>query len=168
MIHHVSISAKNPQHVAEVLAEVMGGKCFPFPGRIVDSFMAVSNDSKGTMIEVYPEQVTLEPGSGDDQATWGTAKSTVGYAPFHLLLSVPLDEAAIQRIGDSEGWRTRKFGRAAPGQKPFFHVIEFWIENRLMVELATREMVAEYEAMFEPAKLDAMFAAREAAMAAAQ
>ena len=26
MIHHVSIPARNPQHVAEVLAEVMGGK----------------------------------------------------------------------------------------------------------------------------------------------
>ena len=30
MIHHVSIPARNPQHVAEVLAEVMGGKCVPF------------------------------------------------------------------------------------------------------------------------------------------
>ena len=30
MIHHVSIPAREPQHVAEVLAELMGGKCFPF------------------------------------------------------------------------------------------------------------------------------------------
>jgi hypothetical protein len=30
MIHHVSIPAREPQHVAEVLAELMGGKCYPF------------------------------------------------------------------------------------------------------------------------------------------
>jgi hypothetical protein len=30
MIHHISISAREPQHVAEVLAELMGGRCYPF------------------------------------------------------------------------------------------------------------------------------------------
>jgi hypothetical protein len=30
MIHHVSIPAREPRHVAEVLAELMGGKCHPF------------------------------------------------------------------------------------------------------------------------------------------
>lgn len=30
MIHHISISVKNPQHVAEVLAEVLNGQAFPF------------------------------------------------------------------------------------------------------------------------------------------
>ena len=28
MIHHVSIPARDPQHVAEVLAELMGGKSY--------------------------------------------------------------------------------------------------------------------------------------------
>ena len=30
MIHHVSIPARDPRHVAEILAEVMGGHCYPF------------------------------------------------------------------------------------------------------------------------------------------
>ena len=30
MIHHVSIPAREPRHVAEVLAELMNGKCLPF------------------------------------------------------------------------------------------------------------------------------------------
>jgi hypothetical protein len=30
MIHHVSIPAREAQHVAEVLAELMNGKCLPF------------------------------------------------------------------------------------------------------------------------------------------
>jgi hypothetical protein len=30
------------------------------------------------------------------------------------------------------------------GQKPFFHVIEFWLENRLLIEVATPAMAQEY------------------------
>ena len=52
MIHHVSISAHDPKHVAEVLAELMGGRAYPFPGGIARSFMAVSEDGHGTLIEV--------------------------------------------------------------------------------------------------------------------
>jgi hypothetical protein len=160
MIHHVSISAHNPRHVADVLAELMNGRAYPFPGGIADSFMAVSGDDKGTMIEVYPETVTLTPGHGDEQVCAGAATSGAGYGPFHILLSVPLDQVAVQRIGDREGWRTQYFGRGAPGQKPFFHVIEFWVENRLMVEVATPDMLADYTNMVRLENLDAMFAAR--------
>ncbi len=39
------------------------------------------------------------------------------------------------RIGAREGWRAKIFGRGMEGQKPFFHVIEFWLENRLMIEV---------------------------------
>ena len=39
MIHHVSIPAREPQHVAEVLAELMGGKCYPF-GPLEGAFSA--------------------------------------------------------------------------------------------------------------------------------
>ena len=39
MIHHVSIPAREPRHVAEVLAELMGGKHHPF-GPLEGAFMA--------------------------------------------------------------------------------------------------------------------------------
>jgi hypothetical protein len=163
MIHHVSISAKDPKHVAGVLAELMNGGCYPFPGGVADSFMAVSGDEHGSMIEVYPEGVTLLPGSEDDAQARAKYDATPGYVPFHLLLSVPVDRATVERIGEREGWRTRYFGRGAPGQKPFFHVIEFWLENRVMVEVATPDMVAEYTRMFRRETLDAMFSKRAAA-----
>lgn len=57
MVHHVSISALDPHHVAEVLAELMSGRCYPFPGPIPDSFMAVSGDEHGTMVEVAPRDM---------------------------------------------------------------------------------------------------------------
>ncbi|WP_338421982.1 hypothetical protein [Nostoc flagelliforme] len=31
MIHHLSISAENPQHVAQVLAEILQGQATPHP-----------------------------------------------------------------------------------------------------------------------------------------
>ncbi len=147
MIHHVSISARQPQHVAEVLAEVMHGRCYPFPGQIADSFMAVSGDEHGTMVEVYPEDITLQPGQDEQQVTGLRGQTAPPTSPFHFLLSVPATRDEIERIGAREGWRTRLFGRGAPGQKPFFHVIEFWVENRLMIELAPETMIGEYTSL---------------------
>lgn len=163
MIHHVSISARDPAHVAAVLAELMNGKAYPFPGGIAHSFMAVSGDDKGTMIEVYPATVVLEPGSRDVQVKTGIAAAEPGYVPFHMLLSVPVDEATVTRIGEREGWHTQRFGRAAPGQKPFFDVIEFWVENRLMIEVATQDMLAPYLALIQRDRLDTLFAQPAAA-----
>jgi hypothetical protein len=161
MIHHVSISAREPEHVAAVLAELMKGRAYPFPGGVADSFMAVSGDEHGSMIEVYPETVTLVPGK-DDKQVQAAHDAMAGYAPFHLLLSVPIDRATVERIGEREGWRTRYFGRGAPDQPPAFHVIEFWVENRLMVEVATPDMLAEYTRMIRYEALDAHFGRRAA------
>ena len=41
MIHRVSIPAREPQRVAGVLAELMGGKCYPFRP-LEGAFMATS------------------------------------------------------------------------------------------------------------------------------
>ena len=162
MIHHVSISARDPKHVAKVLAELMKGRAYPFPGGVADSFMAVSGDEHGSMIEVYPENVALVPGR-DDKQVHAAHDATPGYVPFHLLLSVPGDRATVERIGEREGWRTQYFGRGAPGQPPAFHVIEFWLENRIMVEVATPDMLAEYTRLIRYDALDAHFGGRAAA-----
>ncbi|HVC55236.1 MAG TPA: hypothetical protein VND95_04735 [Stellaceae bacterium] len=154
MIHHVSIPARDPRHVAEVLAELMGGTCHAF-GPLDGAFMATSGDAHGTMIEVYPEQATLDIPDSDEQVVFGKQAAPRSW-PFHLLLSVPLSQPEIERIGAHEGWRTKLFGRGMPGQKPFFQVIEFWIENRLMVEVVTPAMAAEYEAFLTGTNLSVM------------
>jgi hypothetical protein len=155
MIHHVSIPASEPQHVAEVLAELMGGKCMPF-GPLEGAFMAASGDEHGSMIEVYPERATLDIPRKDDQVVFGTNEAPPHTWPFHVLLSVPLEREAIERIGTREGWRTKTFGRGIRGQKPFFHVIEFWIENRLMIEVVSPPMAREYENFLKGMKPSAM------------
>jgi hypothetical protein len=160
MIHHVSIPAREPRHVAEVLAELMGGRCYPF-GPLPGAFMAVSGDSHGTMIEVYPEASALSPGTSEDPVTFVENERTPPTWPFHLLLSVPTEQGDIEHIGEREGWRTKLFGRGMPGEKPLFHVIEFWIENRLMVEVVPREMARDYEELLQFSSLDAMMGARQ-------
>jgi hypothetical protein len=164
MIHHVSFSAAEPKHVAEVLAELMHGRCYPFPGAIPDSWMAVSGDACGTMVEVYPADLTLAPGRTDDeQCVPLRHQSAPETVPFHFLLSVPSDHGSIMRIGAREGWRSKLYGRGAPGQTPFFHVVEFWIENRLMLELAPEEMMDAYMDLFQLPVLDDLFGYKQAA-----
>ena len=70
-----------------------------------------------------------------------------------MLLSVPLEQEEIERIGAREGWRARTFGRGTRGEKPFFHVIEFWVENRLMIEVVAPAMVREYQDFMKNAQL---------------
>lgn len=144
MIHHVSIAARNPEHVAGVLAEIMGGRSVPF-GPLEGAFMAMSGDAHGSMIEVYPERATLDIPANDDQVGFGENQAPPQTWPFHVLLSVPLGRAEVEAIGAREGWRAKTFGRGMQGREPFFHVIEFWLENRLMIEVASPNMAREYE-----------------------
>jgi len=144
MIHHVSIPARNPEHVASVLAEVMGGKSVPF-GPLEGAYMAMSGDAHGSMIEVYPDKATLDIPAKDDQVVFGENREPPQTWPFHVLLSVPLDREQVERVGAREGWRAKTFGRGMQGKKPFFHVIEFWLENRLMIEVVSPPMAEEYE-----------------------
>jgi hypothetical protein len=143
MIHHVSIPARAPQQVAEVLAELMNGKCFPF-GPLEGAFMAANGDANGTMFEVYPERTTLNIPDHDDQVVFAENPAPPQTWPFHVLLSVSRNSEEVERIGAREGWRAKTFGRGMRGHKPFFHVIEFWLENRLMIEVATPPMAREY------------------------
>jgi hypothetical protein len=47
------------------------------------------------------------------------------------------------RIGAREGWVTRHFWRGPPGVK-LFELYEFWVENRIRLEVVTQDMVAAY------------------------
>jgi hypothetical protein len=155
MIHHVSIPAENPRHVSDILAELMGGKSYPFPGGFHNSFMAVSGDPRGTAIEVYPTGLHLRL-DGDGMVRSEQTAARPDYSAFHLLLSVDADRATVERIGAREGWVTRLCGRGAPGGPVLFSVIEFWLENRLMVEVAPKDLIGDYEKLIQFDVMDRM------------
>ncbi len=165
MIHHVSIPARDPLRVAAVLAELMNGRDFPFSGPLPGARMAMSGDPHGTMIEVYPDTITLAPGTDEAQVAFIPA-TPASYVGFHALMSVPLARAAIERIGTREGSRTRFFGRGAPGKPSAFHLLEFRVENRIMLELAPAGLLAEYTGYMQIERMDAIM--REPVAAAAR
>jgi hypothetical protein len=142
VIHHVSIPARDPQHVAQVLAELFGGYAGPFIGPMPGAWVVYQEDGHGTGVEVYSEQTLLVPGEGDAMGAVQLGEPPQAVA-FHALISVPADRATIESIGAREGWRTRHFWRGPRGMQ-LFELYEFWIENRVMLEFVTQDMVAAY------------------------
>ena len=61
MIHHVSIPACEPQHVAEVLAELLGGKCYPF-GPLEGAFIPLQWTQGSVPVQSHmPGHVPVKP-----------------------------------------------------------------------------------------------------------
>jgi hypothetical protein len=57
---------------------------------------------------------------------------------------VKVDRATIERIGAREGWRTRHFWRGPSPEVRLFELYEFWVENRVLLELVTEDMIPAY------------------------
>jgi hypothetical protein len=160
MIHHLSIPARDPRRVASVLAELLGGYAGPFVGPFAGAWAAYAEDEYGTGIEVYPERTVLVPGEGDREGV-GMPGEPPGPSAFHALISVKVDRAGIERIGAREGWRTMHFWRGPPGVR-LFELYEFWVENRVLLELATPDMLPRYVALTNAAAQKRLLAARGA------
>jgi hypothetical protein len=147
MIHHISIPAENPLQVAQVLSELWQGQVAPFapnPG----SYVVLKLDDTGTLIEVYPLGTELVPGINEQEVSFGKNPHFSTYAATHAAISVPLDEAEIMAIAKREGWRALRCDRDG-----FFEVIEFWIENRLLLELMPPTFVSQYLSFMQPQSL---------------
>jgi hypothetical protein len=142
MIHHVSIPARDPEHVAKVLAELLGGYAGPFIGPFPGAFAVYQDDAHGTGIEVYQDGATIVPGEGTTMGCMAMAEPIKATA-FHALISVKCDRATIERIGAREGWRTHHYWRG-PGDVKLFELYEVWVENRILLEVMTEDMVAAY------------------------
>ena len=152
MIHHLSIAARDPQHVAGVLAELMGGQAVPFPPN-PGSFFALQLDEHGSGVEVYPAGTELKPGGAEGGTFIRNPERGDGYRSTHFALSVNTDATTVERIAAREGWNCFNCNRGP------FHVIEVWLENQWMVEILPPEYAAEYLAFTNPAKVTTAMAA---------
>lgn len=153
MIHHLSIAARDPQHVAGVLAELMGGKAVPFPPN-PGSFFALQLDEHGSGVEVYPAGTELRPGG---EVGGGFVRTQPRqFAPTHFALSVATGAAKVKTVAGREGWQCFDCNRGP------FHVIEVWVENEQMVEILPPEYAAEYLAFTRPDKIAAAMASAPA------
>jgi hypothetical protein len=159
MINHISIGVNNPEHVANVIAELWGGYAMPFPPS-PGGYVAFADDGKGTMVEVVPIDINLVPGTGlpdeesfsietvtdEYEGTFVPGNETSLFGSVHLNINSPLNEEAIKAIAKRESWRCFTANRG----RGLFQLIEFWVENRFMIEVNTPEMTAKYVEMVTP------------------
>jgi hypothetical protein len=141
MIHHLSLPAVDPRHTADVFSELLGGGTVTRFGPNPDSWIAWSRDEHGTAIEFYPVGTELFPPDGAGQAQFRRDARATGYTATHAAVSVPVGEEVVHAAAAREGWRAVRLDRGG------FDVIEFWIDNRVMVELLTADMAAAYLAI---------------------
>ena len=137
MIHHVSIPATDTRHVAEVLVELFGGMLTGF-GPYRDSYIAWAADDSGTAVEVYPVGTEMFPPDGPGQAQFRHHPVARPFTATHATVSVERSADEIIALGRREGWRAVRLSRGP------HEVIEFWIENAVMLELMTPAMTADY------------------------
>src|SRR5438045_6481214 len=102
MIHHLSIAARDPRHVAGVLAELMGGKAVPFPPN-PGSFFALQLDDHVTGAEVYPAGTELER-NGSTGATFVNHPRARGFDATHFALRVSTVRQKVEQIAMRLGW----------------------------------------------------------------
>ncbi|MFT3744753.1 MAG: hypothetical protein QM785_10745 [Pyrinomonadaceae bacterium] len=159
MINHVSIGVNNPEHVANVIAELWGGYAMPFPPS-PGGFVVFEDDGRGTMIEIVPSDVHLVPGLGypdeanfskdtpteDFEGTFVAGNERSLFGSVHVNINSPLDEATIKSIAKREGWRCFTANRGGG----IFQLIEFWIEDRFMLEVNTPAMTEVYQQIATP------------------
>ncbi|HWS53342.1 MAG TPA: hypothetical protein VN228_04425 [Pyrinomonadaceae bacterium] len=151
MIHHISIAAKEPSRVAEVLAELWGGYSFPFPP-VPGSYIAMPGDTLGTAIEVTPLGGELVPGADGEEVQSRRNETPSPYTATHAAVSVPTSEARIKEVAAREGWRAETFERGG-----VFRLVELWVENRLLLELLTPAMQRDYLDFMTPEKYAGLF-----------
>jgi hypothetical protein len=158
MIHHLSIAARDPKHVAGVLGELMGGAAVPFPPN-PGSFFALQLDEHGSGVEVYPAGTELRPGGTDGGGFAKRPEGGRGYGPTHFALSVATDADTVEKVAAREGWQCFRCNRGP------FHVIEVWLENETMVEILPPEFAREYLAFTRPERVQATMASAPVAAA---
>jgi hypothetical protein len=137
MIFHFSIAADDPKRTATMLAELWRGEAFPFPMVGKGSWVAHAGDDRRSTIEVYPRDLALYPTERAGEERYEPVSRN---GPFHAAVATPLSIEEVEEIGRRYGCHTSLCQRG-----PWFRVIEFWIDNVLMLEMMTPEMQDEYQ-----------------------
>lgn len=138
MLFHVSVEADNPRLVAEAIAELWDGAAAEFPSVTPGSWVALSGDDRGTIIEIYPRGTEIREVPGDFDAT-GVRVEPRRHNATHFAIATRKSEVEVLELSQRYGWpaKYRKRGGA-------FGVIEIFVEGCQMIEVLTDEMQQEY------------------------
>lgn len=140
MLLDASIPARHPAAVAGFIAELWDTRAMampPVPGR----FVVMAADGSGAGLEVYPAGAAQERGPRA-VLTWPLPSPAASTS--RIVVSTGLDEAEVHLAAGIRGWQSRPATRSAEGRH--WGVVEVWVEERLLVEVLTPEMQAEFHA----------------------
>jgi hypothetical protein len=135
MIFHASIPADDPEQVARVLADLC--RCEYFPFIAPQTFVVIPGDDRGTELEIAPRGLELTPAEREVGFQKRADAST--YNEVHLNIATPLSLEEVLGIAKREAWTARLCDRGGA-----FNVIEFWLEDKFMLELMTERELKRY------------------------
>ena len=159
MLFHISMAAERPEQSARLIAELWGGRAYPFPPVAEGSWIAMAGDDRGSAIEVYPLGTELHLGGGES-AVRPIAGRASRNGPVHVAIATELGVEDVKAIAKRFGAPAKVCSRGP------FHVIEVWVEGCFLIEVLTPEMQAEYLASFQFAGYERFLAATGLAAAA--
>ncbi len=138
MIHHASIPADDPERVARVIAELWRGTYHPFIAPC--TFVVLADDAHGTELEVAPRGIELIPA----EAEVGFQRNPIAspFSEVHINMATALSYDEVLAIASREGWIARVCDRGG-----FFKLVEFWLENKFMLELMSAAESARYRSI---------------------
>jgi hypothetical protein len=142
-IHHFTIPARDPGHVAQVLAGLLGARAVPLP-HSGGSYIVSAGDVDGTAIEIWPASLRAAP--GDSELAPSELPLPESWPHHAYLTSDACDAKDILAVFEREGWRAECVHNGPPGGG--FSLVRGWIENHWAIELGGNEMRAQYEQFF--------------------
>ena len=92
------------------------------------------------------------PGGDNQPIQYQNQNSSNQFIATHAAISIALNQSQIESIAKREQWRCLRCRRG------YFDVIEFWVENAVLLELATPELAQQYTTALAPEKLAEYFA----------
>jgi len=145
-IHHVTVPARDPERVARVLAELLGGRVIPIP-HPRGTLLVYAGDADGTAIEVWP--ANLRGAVGEHELTLRDLPLPEAW-PHHAYVSTEAADAeGILAVFAREGWKAEKVRNGPPNLG--FSLVRGWLENHAAIELVGPDMRLEYERFFAAA-----------------
>jgi hypothetical protein len=151
MIIHASVPADDTAQVARVIAELW--RCEYFPFIFPQHFIVIAGDDRGTQIEVGPRGKQIVP--AEAMMSFQPSPSPSPYSEVHLNIATPLSADEVLAVAKREGWTARVCDRGG-----VFKVIEFFLENKFMLEVMTDHELERYRSFMRPENVRAMMSKR--------
>jgi len=111
----------------------------------------MAGDDRGSTIDVAPRGKEVFP--AETNMSFRVNPSPSPYSEVHLNVATPLSLEEALTIAKREGWKARVCDRGE-----VFKVIEFWLENKFMLELMTEAESKRYRDFMTTANVRAMIA----------